>query len=64
MGLIRQAIAVGYRDAERLRVDPLLARLRPTPEFQSLLRGLAPPADPSTGRSDLVGGQRGGDPGR
>jgi tetratricopeptide (TPR) repeat protein len=49
MSLLREAIAAGFRDGPRLRAEPLLARLCPTPEFQELLSDLAFPAEPFAG---------------
>jgi hypothetical protein len=47
--LLREAVAGGFRDASRLRLEPGLAPLRGDPDFQALLMGLDDrvfPADP------------------
>jgi hypothetical protein len=44
-----QAIAAGFRDGARLRAEPLLASLRPSPEFQALSSDPAFPVDPFAG---------------
>ena len=43
--MIRQAVASGFRDVDRLRNDPQLAPLRGSPEFQTLILDLQFPAD-------------------
>ena len=37
MNLLREAIAAGFHDVPQLRDEPLLAQLRPSAEFQSLM---------------------------
>ncbi len=40
VGLLRQAVAEGYKDAKRLRQDPDLAPLRQREDFRALVAGL------------------------
>jgi tetratricopeptide (TPR) repeat protein len=46
MESLRQAIAVGYRDASQLRIESALASLRSRDDFKLLMMDLAMPADP------------------
>jgi hypothetical protein len=47
--LLCEVIAAGFRDRARLRAEPLLAGLHPTPEFQALLCDVAFPTDSLAG---------------
>jgi len=44
--LLRAASAAGFLDEARLRAEPLLARLRPSPELRALWCDVAFPTDP------------------
>jgi serine/threonine-protein kinase len=46
MASLRRAVADGYRNADWMRVVPMLASLRDRPDFQDLIRDLTFPADP------------------
>jgi hypothetical protein len=41
MGLLKRAVAAGYRNPSQLKNDPPLASLRSQPDFQELLRSLS-----------------------
>jgi tetratricopeptide (TPR) repeat protein len=45
VGLLREAVRRGYHDADRLREDEDLARLRPREDFQQVLRQAREPAE-------------------
>jgi serine/threonine protein kinase len=46
MSLLREAIAAGFADAQKLRNDPALAPFQSDPEFQHILRDLEFPEHP------------------
>jgi tetratricopeptide (TPR) repeat protein len=46
VGLLRQAVADGFRDPARLKSEPLLDAIRSNPEFRAIVSGLEFPADP------------------
>ena len=46
LALLKQAVASGYRDADRVRTAPYLDPIRARPEFPLLLLDLAFPDDP------------------
>jgi serine/threonine protein kinase len=56
MSVLREAVAAGFRDAALMRGEPLLARLRPSAEFQVLLFDVGFPAQPFAGLTRPVDG--------
>jgi hypothetical protein len=46
MGSLQRAVAMGYRGPDVYRVEDALDPLRDRPDFRSLMRDLATPADP------------------
>jgi hypothetical protein len=46
MDHLRQAVAIGYRNAYRFRIESALAPLRSREEFQLLMMDVAFPAEP------------------
>jgi hypothetical protein len=46
MGLLSQAVGMGYRNANAVRTESVLDPLRDRPDFQLLMMDLAMPAEP------------------
>ena len=52
MGVLRRAVAAGYRNVTWMQRDPDLDPLRARPDFQILMMDLAFPPDPFSENAD------------